>query len=156
MRSSNSRLSGIIFFLPLLIVLVPLHAVWPGAPMLLVFQTAALASSVGPPLLVHAPARRARPGVVFSLAFLLYPALEWVNLSEFHIMSLTVPLLSLTLYLLLEKLYRPFLVCALLLLLVKERHFSWCLAWPLCPVGAPAASARARPDYSARPGVSAH
>ncbi|MBI4790997.1 MAG: DUF2079 domain-containing protein [Chloroflexi bacterium] len=108
------------YFAPLLVIFVPIKALWNDARALLVAQTVFLASSVFP---IYWYARRQLGNglaVIVSGAFFLYPALEFVNVAQFHVISLTVPLLSFGTYLLLRFRYRAFLACAILLLLVKE------------------------------------
>jgi uncharacterized membrane protein len=53
-------------------------------------------------------------------SYLLFPALQYVNLFEFHEISLSVPLLAFATFFLVRRRYIPFLVCLGLALLVKE------------------------------------
>ena len=55
-----------------------------------------------------------------ALAFLLSPALGWLNLENFHPDSFEVPLALFALYFMTERRWRPFMVMVVLLLLVKE------------------------------------
>ncbi len=108
------------YFAPLLIIFVPFYALFSDARTLLVLQTLALAGSVFP-IYWYAYSRLGqRLAFVVALSFFLYPAVEFVNLSQFHVISLSVPLLSFALFFLLRQRYVPFLVCAILLSLVKE------------------------------------
>ncbi len=108
------------YFSPLLIIAVPLYALWSNAVTLLVLQTLALAGSVFPIYWYARSQLGSTLAVIVAASFLLYPALEFVNLSQFHVISLTIPLASLAVYFLLRHRDKPFLVCAFLLLLVKE------------------------------------
>jgi uncharacterized membrane protein len=74
-------------------VLAPLYALWSSPMLLLAAQTLALAA--GPFPLYRIAERRLGPGlgVAVVAAYLLCPALGYVNLSEFHMPSLVVPLL---------------------------------------------------------------
>jgi uncharacterized membrane protein len=108
-------------FSPALLLLMPLYSLWPDAALLLVLQTVLLALGVVP---VYAYARRETGSelvaVSVSAAYLLFPALHYSNLFDFHEIVLAVPLLSFAAYFVLTKRYRPFLVFLLLSLLVKE------------------------------------
>jgi uncharacterized membrane protein len=108
-------------FSPALLLLMPLYLVWPDAALLLLVQTILLALGVVP---VYAYARRATGSeliaISLSAAYLLFPALQYTNLFEFHEITLAVPLLSFTAYWLLTKRYRLFFVFLILSLLVKE------------------------------------
>lgn len=108
------------YFVPLLMVAVPLYALWGNAVTLLIFQTLALASSVFP-IYWYARSQLGRGlVVVIAASYLLYPALQHVNLAQFHVISLTIPLISYATFFLLRNRYAPSLVCAFLLLMVKE------------------------------------
>ncbi len=108
------------YFAPMLGVFIPFYAFGGDARILLVLQTAYLAGSVFP--IYWSARRRLGAGLALALAFsfFLYPALEYVNLGQFHVISLTVPLLSLALFFLLEEKYAPLIVCTILSCLVKE------------------------------------
>jgi uncharacterized membrane protein len=108
-------------FSPALLLLLPVYGLWPDTATLLILQTMLLALGVIP---VYLCARR-RTGsqlvaLTLSLAYLLFPAVEYVNLADFHEIALAVPLLSLTAYWLLTERYRLFIVFLALSLLVKE------------------------------------
>jgi uncharacterized membrane protein len=59
-------------------------------------------------------------GVAFAAAYLLAPAVEGANLSDFHAVSLTASLLLFALYFLHVRRYGPFLICAVLAMSTKE------------------------------------
>lgn len=108
------------YFAPLLAVFVPFYALWSDASILLVLQTVYLSLSVLP-IYWHARSQLGSTlAVLVGSLFFIYPALAHVNLIEFHIITLTVPLMALSLYFLLRNRYIPFVVCAFLLLFVKE------------------------------------
>ncbi len=73
--------------------LAPLYAMFPSPVLLLAVQTFALAAGAIP--LFHIAERRVggRLGLAVVAAYLLYPALGYVNLAEFHMPALAVPLL---------------------------------------------------------------
>ncbi len=107
-------------FAPLLMAVVPLYAVWSDARLLLILQTVALAITALP--LYWFARKRIGPGLacVVVAAFFLFPALQGVNLFEFHEIALATPLLAFALYFLLKERYLPFLVCLGLAMLSKE------------------------------------
>jgi uncharacterized membrane protein len=59
-------------------------------------------------------------GVVFAAAYLLAPAVEGANLSDFHAVSLTATLLLFAFYFLHVRRYGPFFVCVVLAASTKE------------------------------------
>jgi len=107
-------------FAPILLALVPLYAVWADARMLLIAQSFILASAVFPIFWTA----RAQIGNAFALlsafAFFLFPALEYVNLYDFHEITFATPLLALALFLVLRRRYLPMSVTLGVALLVKE------------------------------------
>ncbi len=107
-------------FAPLLMAIVPLYAVWSDARLLLILQTVALAIAALP--LYWFARKRIGPGLacVVVASFFLFPALQGVNLFEFHEIALATPLLAFGLYFLLRERYPPFLVCLGLAMLSKE------------------------------------
>ena len=107
-------------FSPILLAFVPLYTVWSSSLVLLIIQTLGIALGAFP---IYWWARR-QIGCPMSLivvtSYLLFPALQYVNLFEFHEISLSVPLLAFATFFLLRQKYIPFLVCLGLVLLVKE------------------------------------
>lgn len=86
-------------FSPILYLLVPLFRVAPGAVVLLVFQSAALA--LGALAVFGIAARRLgdeRPAAVFALLYLLNPSLQGINVRDFHAAALAIPLLLAAMY----------------------------------------------------------
>ena len=108
-------------FSPALLLLVPLYLLWPDAALLLILQTILLALGAIP---IYLYARKQIGSEIvaltMSLGYLLFPALHYVNLFDFHEIILGVPLLSFTAFYLLTKRYRLFFVFLVLSLLVKE------------------------------------
>jgi uncharacterized membrane protein len=106
---------------PILVLFAPLWWVWPSPNMLLVVQAAAIAAGAFPVFWLaakHLGSDRAALG--FALAYLLYPALQWMTLSEFHPVALATPLLLYALWYLDEDRLLAFGVFALLAALTKE------------------------------------
>ncbi len=107
-------------FTPIMLAFVPLYALWDTPGVLLVVQSVAISLSGFP---VYWLAReRLGPGLalVLTATYYLSPAVQNMNLDEFHEITLAVPLLSLALYFLLRKRYQPFVITLAAALLVKE------------------------------------
>jgi uncharacterized membrane protein len=87
-----SRLAA--HFDPILIALAPFWWVWPRPEMLLTVQAVALALGALPVFwLARKHLGSDRTALGFGLAYLLYPALQWLALNEFHPVALATPLL---------------------------------------------------------------
>jgi uncharacterized membrane protein len=108
-------------FAPALLILLPLYLAWPDATVLLLVQSVVLALGAVPVYLYtrHETSSEAL-ATTMSAAYLLFPALHYVNLFDFHEVVFAVPLLSFTAYWLLTGRYRLFFVFAMLSLTVKE------------------------------------
>jgi uncharacterized membrane protein len=108
-------------FDPILALFAPLWLLWPSPEMLLVTQAIAIALGALP---VYWLARKhldsERAGLGFSLAYLLFPATQWLALSEFHPVALACPLLLFAFWFLDEDRLVPFAVCAALACTTKE------------------------------------
>jgi uncharacterized membrane protein len=79
---------------PVLVAFAPLWRVWPSPELLLTAQ--ALLVALGAIPLFQLARRRLgseRAALGFSLAYLLYPAVQWFTLNEFHPVALACPLL---------------------------------------------------------------
>ena len=80
---------------PLLALFAPLWLVWPSPTMLLVVQAGAIALGALPMFWLgrkHLGTDWA--GVLCGLAYLVYPAVQWLALDEFHPVALACPLLA--------------------------------------------------------------
>lgn len=107
-------------FVPIVAALVPLHALWPDARLLLVVQALALAAGVGP-LLAFAQRRLpAGMALIVALAYLLSPFLASIALFEFHEIALAVLPLMAAGAALLERRPRATLLWLGIALLAKE------------------------------------
>ena len=106
---------------PILVLFAPLWLVWPSPSMLLVVQSVAIALGALPVFwLARKHLASPRAGLGFALAYLLYPATQWVTLSEFHPVALACPLLLFAFWYLDEDRLVPFAVFAILASLTKE------------------------------------
>ena len=105
----------------ILLPLVPIYRLFPHPETLLLLQTFALALGAVPVfLLARMVLRSSWVALVPAGAYLLMPALGWLNLENFHPDSFEVPLLLFALYFVVRARWRPYLVMVLLLLMVKE------------------------------------
>src|SRR5215218_10292988 len=108
-------------FDPILAAFAPLWLVWPSPDALLVAQAIAVAVGALPVFrLGRKHLRSERAGLGFALAYLLYPATEWLTLNEFHPVALACPLLLFAFWYLDEDRLVPFVVFAVLAALTKE------------------------------------
>jgi uncharacterized membrane protein len=106
---------------PILVAFAPLWWIWPSPDLLLVAQAVAVALGALPTFWLarkHLGSERAALG--FALAYLLYPAVQWLTLNEFHPVALACPLLLFALWYLDEDRLWAFAICAGLAALCKE------------------------------------
>lgn len=108
-------------FAPIFLLLVPLYWIWPDPRALLLLQTAALASGAIP-VYLFARRRTGSRGVALLLAaaYLLLPALHYVNFYDFHEIALTTPLLLAAIYFFDSRRMLPLAGCLGLALLCRE------------------------------------
>jgi uncharacterized membrane protein len=80
---------------PILVLFAPLWWIWPSPTMLLVVQAAVVALGALPIFwLGRKHLGSAWAGALCSLAYLAYPAVQWLTLDEFHPVALACPLLA--------------------------------------------------------------
>jgi uncharacterized membrane protein len=106
---------------PVLALFAPLWLVWPSPTMLLVVQAAAIALGALPIFWLgrkHLGSEWA--GVLCGLAYLVYPAVQWLALDEFHPVALACPLLAYAFWYLEEDRLWAFVPFGLLAALTKE------------------------------------
>jgi uncharacterized membrane protein len=114
-----SRLAA--HFDPILAAFAPLWWIWPSPEMLLVVQAIAVALGALPVFwLARKHVGTERAGLAFALAYLLYPATEWLTLNEFHPVALACPFLLFAFWYLDEDRLLPFAVFAALAMTTKE------------------------------------
>ena len=105
----------------ILFFMVPVYWAWPAPEALLVAQTLALALAAIPVfLLAEKVLRHSWLALLPAAAFLLMPAVGWLNLENFHPDCFEVPLLLFALWFMANRRWTPFLVMVFLLLTVKE------------------------------------
>jgi uncharacterized membrane protein len=106
---------------PILIAFAPLWWIWPSPSMLLAAQAIAIALGALPIFwLARKHLGSERAGLGFALAYLLYPAVQWLTLAEFHPVALACPLLLFAFWYLDEDQLVPFAIFAGLAALTKE------------------------------------
>jgi uncharacterized membrane protein len=106
---------------PILVLFAPLWWIWPHPSLLLTVQALAVALGALPLFWLarkHTGSDDAALG--FSLAYLLFPATEWLTLNEFHPIALACPLLLFAIWYLDEDRLLPFAFFALLAALTRE------------------------------------
>jgi uncharacterized membrane protein len=106
---------------PILVVFAPLWWIWPSAAMLVAAQAVAIALGALPVFWLarkHLGSEYAALG--FALAYLLYPAVQWLTLNEFHPVALACPLLLYAFWYLDEDRLVAFAIFAILAALTKE------------------------------------
>jgi uncharacterized membrane protein len=115
-------------FDPIVAALAPLWRLWPSPTLLLVVQAVSVAAGAIP---VFCLARKhigsEWAGLGFSLAYLLYPATEWLVVDDFHPVAFATPLLLTGFWLLDEDRLVPFAVVGGLACLTKE-HIGFTVA----------------------------
>jgi uncharacterized membrane protein len=108
-------------FDPVLLLFAPLWLVWPSPSLLLVTQSLLLALGALPVFwLARKHLGSERTALGFALAYLLYPAAQWVALAEFHPVALACPFLLFAFWYLDEDRLVPFAVFAVLAGTTKE------------------------------------
>jgi uncharacterized membrane protein len=115
----TSRLGS--HFDPILAALAPLWLAWPSPDMLMTVQAIAVGLGALPVFWLarkHLDSQRA--GLGFALAYLLYPATEWLTLNEFHPVAFACPLLLFAFWYLDEDRLLPFAGFALAAMACKE------------------------------------
>jgi len=106
---------------PILVFFAPLWWLWPSPSMLLAAQAVAIALGALPVFwLARKHVGSERAGIGFALAYLLYPAVQWLTLNEFHPVALACPLLLFAFWYLDEERLVPFAIFAVLAALTKE------------------------------------
>ncbi|MCU0606290.1 MAG: DUF2079 domain-containing protein [Candidatus Edwardsbacteria bacterium] len=113
-----------IHFEPVYFLIAPLYRIWDDARMLLVLQTAVIASG-GIPLYLMARRRLGSGGAGIALlgAYLLHPALQFANLFEFHGDALAAGFLLWALHFM-ERRRWPLFAASLLLALACKEYVS--------------------------------
>ncbi len=105
----------------ILLFLVPFYWFFDTPAVLLVAQTTAIGVAAVPVFLIGKEKLKSEwLALLMATAYLAHPAVHWTNYENFHPDSFEIPLLFFALFFMIKSRWRPFLVCAGLLLLVKE------------------------------------
>src|SRR5439155_8701723 len=106
---------------PILVAFAPLWWLWPSPSLLLTTQALAVALGALPLFwLARKHTGSSRAGLGFSLAYLLFPATQWMTLNEFHPVALACPLLLFAIWYLDEDRLLPFTFFAVVAALTRE------------------------------------
>jgi uncharacterized membrane protein len=106
---------------PILVLFAPFWRLWPSPSLLLTVQAVAVAVGALPLFWLarkHLESETAALG--FALAYLLFPATEWLTLNEFHPVAFACPVLLFAIWYLDEDRLLPFAAFALLAALTRE------------------------------------
>jgi uncharacterized membrane protein len=108
-------------FTPINVLVAPLYWFFSDVRALLVLQTIALASAAVPVFLIAQKYLKNRwQSLLVSFALLMFPAIHYINLEDFHPESFIVPLLLWAFYFLFEKKMNLYLLLVFLTLACKE------------------------------------
>ncbi len=106
---------------PIIIFLAPLYRLWPSVEILLTVQTVILALGIIPLYLLFRGTLDSVPlSFAVVVSYLLYPPLQWSNLTDFHPQTLATSLLLAVFYFSYIKKWLWFWLFAVLALTVKE------------------------------------
>ncbi len=106
----------------ILILISPLYLIWSDPRMLLLFQTIVLSlGSVFVYLIAKSIVKDKNLSLTFAVSYLLYPALGFVNLYDFHPVSLAATFLLSAFYFYIKKNYLLFTIFAVLAAFTKEQ-----------------------------------
>ena len=108
----------------MLIFLSPLYAIWQDPQMLLLIQSIAIGcGGIFVYLIAEKIIKQRSIALAFTISYLLYPALEYANLFDFHAVTIAVPLFLAAWYVILKK--RFFVATFLLLLAATVKEQVW-------------------------------
>jgi uncharacterized membrane protein len=107
-------------FDPILAALAPLWWLWPSPELLLVVQAGAVAAGAIPLYLLARRHVAAWPAAALAAAYLLFPPVQWLVVSDFHAVALACPLLLAAWYFLDAEQLLPFALCAAAAIATKE------------------------------------
>lgn len=108
----------------MLIFLAPLYAIWQDPRMLLLMQSLAIGiGGIFIFLIGKTITKQKSVALAFTISYLLYPALEYANLYDFHAVTLAIPLFLASWYLIMKN--RLFWAAVLLLLAATSKEQVW-------------------------------
>ena len=100
--------------------LLPIYALFPGSLTLLFLQSLALGLGAWAVYLIARAELNPRFGLLFSFSYLIYPALNYVNLYEFHPLAFATPLLLFAFYFYQKRRWGLFILLIVISLAVRE------------------------------------
>jgi len=119
--SFNGGLRPCLHVSPILLVIAPVYAVYPSPLSLLFLQTVFLAAGgCAVYWLARHELQDKRLAVGFALSYLLFPALQGINMFDFHDIALCVPLLLFAFYYLRRSEYPKFALFVTLSVMCRE------------------------------------
>jgi uncharacterized membrane protein len=119
MQNISSRWA--LHFEPILLLLVPIYAVFSFPQTLLILQTVSIALGAVPIfLLAHRNLASDTAGLVFATVYLLFPALQAALTFDFHAVAMASTFLGFALWFLATRRYRLLAIMALLAMSCKE------------------------------------
>ncbi len=107
-------------FAPWLYALLPIYWLWQSPLNLLIIQSVILSLSAWPIYLIAKKILNQKAAIILSLAWLLNPLVWNINLHEWHILPLAIPLILLAYYFYLQNNLGKFTIFILLAMLVRE------------------------------------
>ncbi len=107
-------------FEPIMFLLMPFYALFPGAAVLLIIQSVALGICALPVYWIARDKLGERAGVLYAAIFLVSPVVYGVNQDEFHGVALAVPFLFFSFYLFKKQHFFWGLVLAIFAMMCKE------------------------------------
>jgi uncharacterized membrane protein len=105
---------------PIFLLILPFYAIIPDARLLLFFQSLFLGMGVIPLYLLAKRELGSSYGVIVSLIYILFPALAFANLFEFHPIALSTSLLLFTFLFLHERRFSAFVIFLTMSLFTRE------------------------------------
>ncbi len=108
-------------FSAILYLIAPIFRLFPHAKTLLLLQTLALGAGVFPVFqLAHRRLKSNLSALLFAALYLLYPAVQWINLAEFHPDTFAVPALLAAMLCFEKQSWKRYAVMLCLALMTKE------------------------------------
>lgn len=104
----------------IILLLTPIYAAFPSPLTLLFLQSLALAVGAWPLYLLGRELVKPAIGLLFAVCYLIYPALNWVNLFEFHTIALATPLILWMFYFYVRKNWPAYCLFVILALSCRE------------------------------------
>ena len=105
---------------PLLLLILPIYAIFQTPITLLIIQTISIGLGAFPLYLIAREKLDEKGALIISGCYLLYPPLEYANMFDFHMESLGILLLITAFYFLFKNKYKAYVIFLIFSLFVKE------------------------------------